>query len=205
MMNDKFSTHTASGNGTARQSVDRHREKPPNLKFGIFYLAVGVLLFLANQFAKQPEADRNQPNPLSNVSLVLSVGGKPGPIGIRNDPTVGAAYAIHFRLANRGNQSVFYPVNADTNHPKGQLVYRVAPGSEWEELSWPKQSASASAPPSVGGKISWIEMPPGGWVDGTYQDPGTPGRDHAYEIDLKVAGGDNVVRFVSQAYGVNGH
>ena len=56
---------------------------------------------------------------------------------------------------------------------------------------------STSAPPSVGGKVAWVEMPPGGWVDGMYNDPGSPGVDHAYE---KVETNDNVVRFISQPY-----
>jgi hypothetical protein len=62
MRNDKFDAHLRSGNGTGRQDgVDRHPEKQQgwarNLKFAIFYLAVGVVLFLANQFAKQPQGE----------------------------------------------------------------------------------------------------------------------------------------------------
>ena len=57
MRNDKFDAHLMSGNGTGRQGmVDRHpeeqQERARNFKFAIFYLAVGVVLFLANQFAK---------------------------------------------------------------------------------------------------------------------------------------------------------
>ena len=208
MGNDKFGAHLTSGNGTGRQDVlDRHlekaRERPRNLKFAIFYLAVGVLLFLANQFAQQPQTDGNQPNAVLNVGLDLSVGRKPEPTGTGNDPTKGATYAIRFRLTNRGNQSVFYPVYPGTNRPIGRLFYRTAPGSEWVVLSWPKEPTSTSARPSVGGKVAWVEMPPGGWVDGIYDDPGSPGGDHAYEIDLKVATNGNVVRFISQAYRVS--
>jgi hypothetical protein len=67
MRNDKFDAHLTSGNGTGRQDVvDRHPEKQQerarNLKFAIFYLAVGLAFFLANQFAKQPQRDGNQRN-----------------------------------------------------------------------------------------------------------------------------------------------
>jgi hypothetical protein len=53
MRKDKLDAHLTSGNGTGRQDVvDRHPEKQQerarNLKFAIFYLAVGVVLFVAN-------------------------------------------------------------------------------------------------------------------------------------------------------------
>lgn len=163
-----FGTHLTSGNGTGPQDVvdgdsGKQQERARNLKFAILYLAVGVFLFVANQSAKQPQADGNQPN--ANVGLDLSVG-KPEPTGTGNDPTEKATYAIRLRLTNRGNQSVFYRVYPGTNRPIGRLVYRVAPGSEWVVLSWPKEPTSTSARPSVGGTVAWVEMPPGGWVDG---------------------------------------
>ena len=40
----------------------------------------------------------------------------------------------------------------------------------------------SSARPSVGGKVAWFDMPLGDWVDGTYDDPRSPGGDHAYEL-----------------------
>jgi len=205
MRNEKFAAHLTPGNGTRyRGGADRHpdkqQERARNLKFAIFYLAVGILLFLANQFAKQPPADRNQPNALSNVSLELSVGNRPEPTVSGIGRTRGATYAVRFRLSNRGNQSIFYSVYQGTNRPIGCLVYRVAPQSEWIVPSWPKEPTSISAGVSIGGKVGWVEMPPGGWVDGIYDDPGSPGVDHAYQLDLKVAADGNVVRFISQAY-----
>lgn len=207
MRNDKFGAHLTSGNGTGRQDVtdrdsERQQERARNLKFAIFYLAVGALLFLGNRFAKHPQVNGNQANAVLNVGLDLSVG-KPEPTGTGNDPTEKATYSIRFRLTNRGNQSVFYPVYRGTNRLIGRLVYRVAPGSEWVVLSWPKEPTPTSARPSVGGKVAWVEMPPGGWVDGIYDDPGPPGGDHAYELDLKVPTNGNVVRFISQAYRVS--
>ena len=66
-----------------------------------------------------------------------------------------------------------------------------------------KEPTSTSARPSVGSKVAWVEMPPGGWVDGIYDDPGSPGGDHAYQLDLRVATADNVVRFILQPYRVS--
>jgi hypothetical protein len=115
MRNDKFDAHLKSGNGTGRQEmvVDRHAEKQRgrarNLQFAIFYLAVGVVLSLANQFAKQPQGNGNQRNAVLNIGLDLSVGLKPEPTGAGNALTERATYQIRFRLTNRGNQSVFYP------------------------------------------------------------------------------------------------
>lgn len=204
MKNDKLGVHFASGNGTGRHEemayhLEKEHERARNLKFAIFCLAVGVLLFLANQFAKQPQADGKHSNPLSNVGFDLSVSRKPEPTSTANDRMAGATYVIRFRLANRANESVWYPVYPGTNHPVGHLVYRVAPSSEWVVLPWPKEPTLSSA----GGKVAWVEMPPGGWLDGNYDDPGSPHGDHAYELDLKLASSDNVVRFVSQAYRVS--
>jgi hypothetical protein len=210
MRNDKFNVHFTFGNSRGRQDVlDRHAEKlqerARNLNFAIFYLAVGVVLLLANQFAKQPQGDGNQRNAVLNVGLDLSIGRKPEPTGagIGNNLTEAATYTIRFRLTNRGNQSVFYPVFPGTNRPIGRLFYRAAPGSEWVVLSWPQEITSTSGPPSVGGMVAWVEMRPGGWVDGFYDDPGSPGVDHAYELDLKVETNDKVVRLISQPYRVS--
>jgi hypothetical protein len=62
---------------------------------------------------------------------------------------------------------------------------------------------STSVPPNVGGKVGWVEMPPGGWVGGIYDDPGSPRGDHANEIDLQFATNGNVIGFFSQAYRVD--
>ena len=207
-MNDEFRRQLTSGNGTEpRGGLDRHpgnqQERKQNLKYAIFYLVVAVLLFLANQLAKHPRADGSQSDAVLNVGFDLSLGRKPEPIRARNDSAEEATYVIRFRLTNRGNQSVFYPVYPGTNRPIGRIVYRVAPGSEWIALSWPEKPISP--PPALSsaeGDFAWVEMPPGGWVDDVYDDPGTPGGDHAYEVDLKVATNDKVTRFLSQPYPV---
>lgn len=205
MMNDAFEAHITSGNGTGRRGV-LHPKNPQarrqNLKYAVFYLVVAVLLFLANQFAKHPPADGNQSDAALNVALDLSVGRKSDANRTGGYPANEATYVIRFRLTNRGNQSVFYPVYPGTNRPIGHIVYRVAPGSDWMALSPPEKPLSTSALPSAEGNVAWVETPPGGWVDGVYEDPGSPGGDHAYELDLKVAPHEKVTRFYSQAYRV---
>lgn len=97
-----------------------------NLKFAILYLAVGVVLFLANQFAKQPQGDGNQRNAVLNVGLDLSVGRKPEPTG-----------------AGTGNalieESTYKPIRLlsvcpGTNRPIGRLFCRTSRRSEWVVL-----------------------------------------------------------------------
>jgi len=208
MINDEFRGQLTSGNGTGPRGVlGRHpgnqQERKQNLKYATFYLVVAVLLFLANQLAKHPRGDGSQSDAVLNVGFDLSVGRKPEPIRARNDSAEEATYVIRFRLTNRGNQSVFYPVYPGTNRPIGRIVYRVTPGSEWIRLSWPIKPISPPAVSRVEGDVAWVEMPPGGWVDGVYDDPGSPGRDHAYELDLKVATNDKVTRFFSEPYRLN--
>lgn len=50
-----------------RAPPERQQEWVRNLKFGIFYPAIGVLLFLANHLAKQSQAVGNKPDALSNI------------------------------------------------------------------------------------------------------------------------------------------
>lgn len=46
---------------------------------------------------------------------------------------------------DEGNQPIFYPASPDTNRPIGQIVYRVAPQSDWKRLSGSELSPSARA------------------------------------------------------------
>jgi len=204
MMSEEFGPHLASGNGTGRtHAADRRPENDPdrahNWKWAIFYLAVGVLLFLANQLAKHPTPHAGEPGAAVNVRLDLSISRKSEPPPIENASMTVATYVIRFRLTNRGNWPVFYPLDPTTNRPIGHVVHRAAPGSEWI-LETP---TSISDGPNTPTHVSWIEMPPGGWVDGIYDDPGLPAGDHAYELQLKTSSGYKLTRILSQPYRVN--
>ncbi len=103
-------------------------------------------------------------------------------------------YFVHFRLRNQGNQPIFYPVSPNTRRPVGQIVYRITLGGDWKLRSHPEVSTSGpdELEPT---NIAWIEMPPGGWADGYYAEPGLPFGEHAYKLNLKLAGGGKVIRF----------
>jgi len=47
--------------------------------------------------------------------------------------------------------------------------------------------------------LKWIEMPPGGWVDGEFQDAGDSQEEHAYVIYVKPARDANGVRIISKS------
>jgi len=47
---------------------------------------------------------------------------------------------------------------------------------------------------------TWVEMPPGGWVDGEFHDPGESPGEHAYAIYVKPARDVSVIRIVSNSY-----
>lgn len=85
----------------------------------------------------------------------------------------------------------------------GQIVYRIAPGADWIALSAPELSPSTPAQLNVKAHVAWVEMPPGGWADGEYEDTGSPAGDHAFELEEKVATDGKVSPLLSGAYPVN--
>ncbi len=207
MTNDKFRRHFAFGNGMRRNRQGGDAAGPKDrtqlLKYAIFYFVVAAILFVSNQLAKHPTADGNQSQSPSNLHIDLSVARRLEWNRLGSNAAGGATYVVRFRLTNQGNQSIFYPVSAGTNRPMGQLLYRIAPGSDWRPLSAPEPSPSTPAQLNVRGHIAWVEMPPEGWADGEYEDPGSPVGEHAYELDLKVATDGKVSPLLSHAYPVN--
>jgi len=194
-----------SANGMRRnqQGADGPKDRTQLLKYAIFYLVVAAILFVTNQAVKNPMAGRSQSQSLSNLHMDLSVARKFERNRLGGNAAGGGTYVVRFRLSNQGNQPVFYPVRADTNRPMGHIVYRIAHGSDWTPLSAPEPSPSTPAQPNVSGHIAWVEMPPGGWADGEYEDPGSPTGEHAYELDLKFAAAGKVSALLSHAYTVN--
>jgi len=205
MTNDKFRIHLLSGNGKRRnqQDADGPKDQTQLLKHAIFYLVVAAILLVANQAAKDPTARANQAQTTSNLHLDVSIARKLEANPTPSNATGGGTCIVHFRLTNQGNLSIFYPVSPGTNHPMGQIVYRIAPGTEWRALSAP--ALSASTPDEQNGKdrLAWVEMPPGGWADGEYEDPGSPMGDHAIALDVKGAIDGRVSPLLSRAYPVN--
>jgi len=203
-MNDKFRIHLLSGNGMRRNQQDAERSKGQKqlLKYAIFYLVVATILIVANQAAKDPMARAHQAETPSNLHLDLSV------TKLETNPaesnTAGrGAIVVRFRLTNQGNQPIFYPVSPGTNRAIGQIVYRIAPGADWEPLSVSGLSRSTPGHENVQAHVAWVEMPPGGWADGEYEDPGSPAGDHAYALEVKVAPDGKVSSLLSRAYPIH--
>ena len=48
--------------------------------------------------------------------------------------------------------------------------------------------------------FTWIELPPGGWVDGEFHDPGESPEEHAYVMYVKPARDAKGIRIVSKSY-----
>jgi hypothetical protein len=204
MMNDRFRIHLLSGNGMRRNQQDAERPMGQKqlLKYAIFYLVVATILIVANQAAKDPMARAHQAETPSNLHLDLSV------TKLETNPaesnTAGrGAIVVRFRLTNQGNQPIFYPVSPGTNRAIGQIVYRIAPGADWEPLSVSDLSRSTPGHENVQAHVAWVEMPPGGWADGGYEDPGSPAGDHAYALEVRVAPDGKVSSLLSRAYPIH--
>jgi len=201
MRNDGFRIHLISGNGTRpnAQGADGLTHRTQLLKYAIFYLVVAAVLFVTSQVAKKTVGGANQTQSPSNLHIDLCVGRKLDQNRLGSAAGKGV-YVVHFRFSNQGNQPIFYPVSSNTNRPIGHLVYRITPGSDWRLLAEPDISASGPAQLNAKGRITWIEMPPGGWVDGEYDDPYSPSGEHAYELDLKFAADGKVSPLRSHPY-----
>lgn len=100
-----------------------------------------------------------------------------------------------------GNHAVFYPVRPGTNVLLGQIVTRTFPSSEF--LSATSRQQGAAGPGYIDQNLAWIEMPPGGWVDGEFSEPGASAGEHAYAIFLKPSRNGDEVQVVSESYDFN--
>ena len=172
------------------------RERKVNLKHAFFYLAVAALLIFADRLARVNETANSNSNrsALQGVTLVLHP-------QARLESQVG--FIVHFRLSNMGNRAVFYPVHPGTNVPVGQIVTRMSPSSGWTTLFTSPQQQRSTVPEAIARNLSWIEMPPGGWVDGEFSEPGKSAEEHAYAIFLKADRNGGEARVVSEPYRLN--
>jgi len=172
---------------------DLGEERKTNVKLAWFFSLVALLFLLANYLDRV--TDRRDTNVSSNstalVSLTLS-----SPEKARDR----AGFSVHFRLSNRGNHPIFYPVRAETNVPIGQLVGRTSPSSEWMSLAGTSKQRVLAVQESMDSNLTWIEMPPGGWADGEFVDAGESPGEHAYVIYVKPGQDLNGRRVLSQSY-----
>lgn len=185
-----------NGNGIGLSPLnagDASEERKANIKRAWFFATVAFLFLLANQLGHVKSAPDSNSSTVSTglVSLTLSTKegtGNPG------------GFSLQFRLSNRGNHSVFYAVRAGTNAPIGQIVARTSSSSEWMILANGLKQRVPAVQEFVDQGFAWIEMPPGGWVDGEFRDAGEFSGEHAYAIFLKPARDAAAIRIVSKSY-----
>jgi hypothetical protein len=168
-------------------------ERKANIKRACFFAAVAVFFVLADQLGHVKNGDHSNSDPASAgpASLILS------PRGGSGDRV---RFSVRFRLSNRGDHSIFYPLRAGTNVPLGQIVARTSPSSDWVSLSTTSKQQGSAVSGFMDANITWIEMPPGGWVDGEFHDAGESPEEHAYVIYVKPARDANGIRIISQSY-----
>jgi len=94
---------------------DAGEERKANIKRAWFFATVAVLFVLANQVGHVRTASDSNSGPGSAASVSLTLSRLEG-------PRERGGFSVRFRLSNRGNHSIFYPVRTATNIPIGQLV-----------------------------------------------------------------------------------
>lgn len=166
------------------------------MKYVIFCLVVAIAIFIGNQIAKYPPASGQQTNETPNVRFDVSLD-RPPDSGVSRGPGKSDGHHVRFRLANQGNSPVYCPVVPGTNVLVGHVVHRASVQSDWVAL--PSADSITVADQSASDHDwAWIELPPGGWIDGQFYDPRQPNDDHAYAFDLKPGREAAIVQFISQ-------
>lgn len=196
---------SGNGKGSIHASIlgpnsAKQEERRTNLKYALFCLAVAVLLGVSRQLSKDASTTSSQLPSTLNVQFNLSIQRTSGEIVPEDHQSESDGQVVRFRLSNRGNHAVFYPVRPGTNVLEGHVVYRTATNSQWIALPWSPTSATPNVQELINQNVVWIEMPPGGWVDGHFRDPGWPGGDHAYVVDLKPEPNAKAISLLSPPY-----
>ena len=184
-------------NGDSPYSLPKNNndeeERQLNIKLAVFFTVVALLFVLAERLGRVQERTGMSVGQDSTVlvSLTLSPSRRSGDR---------AGFYVRFRLNNRGNHSIFYPVDTTTSVPTGQLVARTSPSSEWTSLSSTLKQRLPAAREFLDSNLTWIEMPPGGWVEGEFSDPGESPNEHAYVIYVKPERDAKGISIVSKSY-----
>jgi hypothetical protein len=172
--------------------VDAAKERTTNIKVAWFLGVVALLFLLADYIGRVKNGiDANLgADSTERVSLTLSP-----PVKKQ------AGFSVRFRLSNRENHCIFYPTSRTSSAPIGELVARTPPSPEWmRSFGSSKGQGVLAVQESTDSSLAWIEMPPGGWVDGEFHDAGEPPEEHAYVIYVKTARDANGIRVVSKSY-----
>lgn len=190
---DPSSSDKTNGDGSHSLSLSDEDERRRSITLAVFFTVVALLFVLAEYLGrvqKQTAADL-APDSTAFVSLTLLSLEKSGG---------GGDFSVRFRLSNRGNHSVFYPINTTTNALAGQLVVRASPSVDWTSLPNPSHERVATVQNSRDSNLAWIEMPPGGWFDSKFTDTEKSPAEHAYVIYVRPTRDSNGIRIVSNSY-----
>lgn len=198
LLPSRKSSSLGNGNGhkphfLPSSEITGQEECKVKLKYAFFFLAVAFLLILANwldRASKVPNLNSGR-LPLQGITLVV----RP-----QEHVEGQAGFVAHFRLSNMGNHSVFYAVRPGTNVPVGQIVTRTSPSSEQVTISSTSQQQRSAEQEFIDRSVAWIEMPPGGWVEGQFRDPGWLRGECAYAVELKTEQHAKIVSLVSPPY-----
>ena len=177
-----------SSSGSDPQSAE---DRKAVLKRAAFFVTVAILFVLVNHVGYLKNSSQGNASAGFPASVNLTV--------LPLEPVAGGI-ALRFVLSNRGNHSVFYPVGAGTNAPVGRIVARASPSSEWVILSGNSGHGVSAIQQSMDSNVAWIEMPPGGSVEGEFHEEGQFHGEHAYAIFLKQLPSANAVMTVSNSY-----
>jgi hypothetical protein len=169
---------------------DDREERKANVKHAWFFTTVAVLFLLADQLGHMKNVSDSNSVLASAEHVSLALSPQEGPRDL----------VVRFRLSNRENHSIFYPMRPETNVPLGQIVTRTSPSSEWTSPATVSEQPISAVPGFVDTNPTWIEMAPGGWVDGEFQDLGESPREYAYVIYVKLARDANSTRIISNSY-----
>lgn len=182
-----------NGDRTRSLSLSDEDERQLNIKLAVFSTVVALLFVLAEHLGRVQEqaGAKFAPDSIAFVSLTLL------PLERSGTET---GVSVRFRLSNAGNHAVFYPLNTATSAPVGRLVARASSAADWTSLSSPLNERVPAVQNSMDTSLTWIEMPPGGWIDGKYSDTGKSPVEHAYVIYVKPARDANAIRIVSNSY-----
>ncbi len=185
----------ASGNGngykqlSAPQNDANYSDKrKTTLKFAAFYLMIAFALIIADALGRMDKHPDSASDHYSIADVTLVVHPHSGSRGVLR---------VAFRLSNMGKHAVFYGVRPETNFPIGEILVRDATSSEWTDQSGVLGKQQPAVPDS---RVTWIEMPPGGWIDGEIEDRiGSPGY-HVCAVFLELDRDGPIVRVTSAPY-----
>jgi hypothetical protein len=185
----------SNGDGFRSPGAEEANERKTNIRLAWFF-SVAALLFVLADFAgrtRKASDARFGPDSTELVNLNLSP--------VRSV----AGLSVWFRLSNRGNHSIFYPADRTTGIPVGQILFRPSTPSEWRRLAAFPGARSFEEVEVADSNVVWLEMPPGGWVEGEFQDSDQSGAEHAYAIYVKLGRDAKGVRILSKSYSTNTH